>query len=118
MGSKSREPPSPKDERGIDVDRLNPPGIIDNEGGDACARTAQYSHAALTNTTDIATPDARDPFRNSYWLSLKSSHGRNGDPNHSYTAPTHYLNNLTDKLKIHMHIVHCTNAHAHYALHK
>eukprot|EP00983_Pelagomonas_calceolata_P016381 517465-Pelagomonas_calceolata.AAC.1 len=40
-------------------------GIIDNEGADACARTA-----ALMNATDITLPDARDPFQNFYWLSL------------------------------------------------
>eukprot|EP00983_Pelagomonas_calceolata_P116243 1160281-Pelagomonas_calceolata.AAC.1 len=32
-------------------------GIIGNEGADASAHTA-----ALTDTTDIALPDARDPF--------------------------------------------------------
>eukprot|EP00983_Pelagomonas_calceolata_P048508 1141068-Pelagomonas_calceolata.AAC.1 len=51
---------------------------------------------------DIAFPDARDPFYHFYWLSLKSSHGRNGEPHHSRTAPTHYLTNLADKLKTHM----------------
>eukprot|EP00983_Pelagomonas_calceolata_P059003 1145735-Pelagomonas_calceolata.AAC.3 len=35
-------------------------GIIGNEGVDACARAA-----ALTDSTDIALPDARDPFYNS-----------------------------------------------------
>eukprot|EP00983_Pelagomonas_calceolata_P110949 1159730-Pelagomonas_calceolata.AAC.6 len=50
-------------------------GFIGNEGADACACTA-----AITDTTDIALPDARDPFPNFYWFSLKSSHGRNGDP--------------------------------------
>eukprot|EP00983_Pelagomonas_calceolata_P013851 443589-Pelagomonas_calceolata.AAC.2 len=47
-------------------------GIIGNEGADACACTA-----ALMDTKDIALPGARDPFYNFYWLSLKSSHGRN-----------------------------------------
>eukprot|EP00983_Pelagomonas_calceolata_P006846 222972-Pelagomonas_calceolata.AAC.1 len=55
------------------------------------------------DTTDIALPDARDPFYNFYWLSLKSSQGHNGEPHHSRTAPTHYLTNLTDKLKSHLH---------------
>eukprot|EP00983_Pelagomonas_calceolata_P040602 1137683-Pelagomonas_calceolata.AAC.3 len=55
------------------------------------------------DTTDIALPDARDPFYSFYWLSLKSSHGRNGEPQNSCTAPTHYLTNLTDKLQTHMH---------------
>eukprot|EP00983_Pelagomonas_calceolata_P030154 945108-Pelagomonas_calceolata.AAC.1 len=54
-------------------------------------------------TTDMALPDARNPFYNFYWLSLKSSHGHNGDPQNSGTAPTHYLTNLTDKRKTHMH---------------
>eukprot|EP00983_Pelagomonas_calceolata_P103608 1158927-Pelagomonas_calceolata.AAC.10 len=40
-------------------------GVIGNEGADACTRTA-----ALTDTTDIALPDARDPFHNSYWFSF------------------------------------------------
>eukprot|EP00983_Pelagomonas_calceolata_P064822 1148302-Pelagomonas_calceolata.AAC.1 len=61
-------------------------GIIGNEGADACARAA-----ALTDTTDIALSDARDPFHNFYWLTLKSLHGRNGDPHNSHTAPIHYL---------------------------
>eukprot|EP00983_Pelagomonas_calceolata_P054933 1143896-Pelagomonas_calceolata.AAC.1 len=73
-------------------------GIIGNEGADACARAA-----TLTDTTDFALPDARDPFHNFYWLRLKSSHGRNGDPHHSHTAPIHYLKNLTDKLTAYMH---------------
>eukprot|EP00983_Pelagomonas_calceolata_P028699 898961-Pelagomonas_calceolata.AAC.1 len=47
-------------------------GIIGNAGADACARAA-----ALADTTDIALPDARDPFHNFYWLTMKSSHGRN-----------------------------------------
>eukprot|EP00983_Pelagomonas_calceolata_P004068 132303-Pelagomonas_calceolata.AAC.1 len=34
-------------------------GIIGNEGAHACARTV-----ALSNTIDIALPDARDPFHN------------------------------------------------------
>eukprot|EP00983_Pelagomonas_calceolata_P077088 1153703-Pelagomonas_calceolata.AAC.2 len=41
-----------------------------------------------------------------YWLSLKSSHGHNGEPSHFHTAPTHYLTNLADKLKTHMHKKH------------
>eukprot|EP00983_Pelagomonas_calceolata_P088290 1157171-Pelagomonas_calceolata.AAC.2 len=69
-------------------------GIIGNEGADACARAA-----ALADTRDIALSDARDPSHNFYWLTLKSSHGRNGNPHHSHTTPTHYLNNLIDKLK-------------------
>eukprot|EP00983_Pelagomonas_calceolata_P010405 337395-Pelagomonas_calceolata.AAC.1 len=73
-------------------------GIISNEGADACARTA-----ALVDTTDVALPDAGDFFYNFYWLSLKSSHGHNGEPQNSRTAPTHYLTYLTDKLKTHMH---------------
>eukprot|EP00983_Pelagomonas_calceolata_P108400 1159453-Pelagomonas_calceolata.AAC.7 len=68
------------------------------EGADACACAA-----ALTDTTDFALPDARDPFHDFYWLRLKSSHGRNGDPHHPHTAPIHYLTNLTDKLKAHVH---------------
>eukprot|EP00983_Pelagomonas_calceolata_P070759 1150920-Pelagomonas_calceolata.AAC.1 len=47
-------------------------GIIGNEGADACACTA-----ALVNTTDIILPDARDPFHNFYWLTLKSAPGSN-----------------------------------------
>eukprot|EP00983_Pelagomonas_calceolata_P067201 1149401-Pelagomonas_calceolata.AAC.3 len=47
-------------------------GIIGNKGADTCACTA-----ALTDTTDIALPDARDPFHNFYWISSKSSHGCN-----------------------------------------
>eukprot|EP00983_Pelagomonas_calceolata_P086414 1156752-Pelagomonas_calceolata.AAC.2 len=73
-------------------------GIIGNEGADACARAA-----SLTDTADIALPDARDPFHNFYWLPLKSSHGRNSDPHHSHTTPTYYLTNPTDKLKARMH---------------
>eukprot|EP00983_Pelagomonas_calceolata_P125954 1161259-Pelagomonas_calceolata.AAC.1 len=73
-------------------------GIIGNEGPDACTRTA-----AFTNTTDIALPDARDHFHHFYWLTLQSSHGRNGEPHHSHTAPTHYLTNLTDEQKTNMH---------------
>eukprot|EP00983_Pelagomonas_calceolata_P124713 1161134-Pelagomonas_calceolata.AAC.1 len=71
-------------------------GIIGNEGADACAHTA-----ALMDATDIALLDAWDPIHNFFWLSMKSLHGRNGDPHHSHTAPTHYLNNLTDKLETH-----------------
>eukprot|EP00983_Pelagomonas_calceolata_P021521 673903-Pelagomonas_calceolata.AAC.1 len=55
------------------------------------------------DTTDITIPDARDPFYNFYWLSLKSSRGHNGELQNSRTAPTHYLTNLTDKLKTQMH---------------
>eukprot|EP00983_Pelagomonas_calceolata_P085004 1156471-Pelagomonas_calceolata.AAC.2 len=73
-------------------------GIMDNEGADACPRTA-----ALTGTMDVALPDARNPFHNFYRLSLKSSYGRNGEPHHSRTAPIHHLTNLRDKLKSHMH---------------
>eukprot|EP00983_Pelagomonas_calceolata_P081338 1155536-Pelagomonas_calceolata.AAC.2 len=78
-------------------------GIISDEGTDACARIA-----ALTDSMDIALPDARDPSHNFYWLPLKSSHGRNSDPpwvmrHHSHNAPIHYLTNRTDKLKAHMH---------------
>eukprot|EP00983_Pelagomonas_calceolata_P005719 188084-Pelagomonas_calceolata.AAC.1 len=46
--------------------------IIGNEGADPCARTA-----ALSDTIDIALPDARDPFHNLYWLSLKTSCAQN-----------------------------------------
>eukprot|EP00983_Pelagomonas_calceolata_P018203 570768-Pelagomonas_calceolata.AAC.1 len=53
-------------------------------GADACAHTA-----ALRDTTDIALPDARDPFYNFYGLPLKPSHGQNGEPQNSRTAPTH-----------------------------
>eukprot|EP00983_Pelagomonas_calceolata_P016528 521615-Pelagomonas_calceolata.AAC.1 len=70
--------------------KLKPSFIIGNEGADACARTA-----ALTGTTDIALPDARDPFHNFYWLPLKSSHGCYGEPHHSYTAPGPYLTKPT-----------------------
>eukprot|EP00983_Pelagomonas_calceolata_P064354 1148087-Pelagomonas_calceolata.AAC.1 len=73
-------------------------GIIGNEGADACAHTA-----ALTGTMDIALPGARDSFHNFYWLSLKSSHERNGKTHDSHTALTHHLTNLTDKLETHMH---------------
>eukprot|EP00983_Pelagomonas_calceolata_P064539 1148177-Pelagomonas_calceolata.AAC.2 len=38
-------------------------GVIGNEGADACARAA-----ALTDTMEIALPDARDPSHNFYWL--------------------------------------------------
>eukprot|EP00983_Pelagomonas_calceolata_P006917 225619-Pelagomonas_calceolata.AAC.1 len=58
------------------------------------------------DTTDITLPDARASFHNFYWLSLKSSPGSNSELHHSRTArtaPTHYLTNLTDKLKTHMH---------------
>eukprot|EP00983_Pelagomonas_calceolata_P066446 1149050-Pelagomonas_calceolata.AAC.1 len=61
-------------------------GIIGNEGADAYARTA-----ALTDTTDITLPDARDPLHNFYWLSLKTSHELNGETHHPHTALTHYL---------------------------
>eukprot|EP00983_Pelagomonas_calceolata_P065422 1148579-Pelagomonas_calceolata.AAC.9 len=74
------------------------PGIIDNEGADACARAA-----ALTDAEDIKLPNAKDPFYYFYWLSLDSSPGRNGEPYHSRPDPTHYLTNLADKLKTHMH---------------
>ncbi|KAF5828400.1 RIC1-domain-containing protein [Dunaliella salina] len=43
-------------------------GIVGNEGANACARIA-----ALSDTIDIAFPDARDPFQNFYWLSLETS---------------------------------------------
>eukprot|EP00983_Pelagomonas_calceolata_P085383 1156540-Pelagomonas_calceolata.AAC.5 len=66
-------------------------GIIGNEGAGAFACTA-----ALTGILDTALPDARDPLCNLYWLSLKSLHGRKGDPRRSHTAPTHYLTNLKD----------------------
>eukprot|EP00983_Pelagomonas_calceolata_P127961 1161467-Pelagomonas_calceolata.AAC.2 len=36
------------------------------------------------------------PFTTYYWLTLKFSHGRNGDPHHFQAAPTHYPTNLTD----------------------
>eukprot|EP00983_Pelagomonas_calceolata_P002817 93040-Pelagomonas_calceolata.AAC.1 len=55
------------------------------------------------DTTYIALPDARDPFHDLHWLTLKSSYERNGDPHHSHTAPTHRLTNLTYKLKKHLH---------------
>eukprot|EP00983_Pelagomonas_calceolata_P056027 1144415-Pelagomonas_calceolata.AAC.1 len=61
-----------------------------------------HTDVASDNTTGFALPDARDPFHNFYWLTLKTSHGRNGDPHHSHTTPTHYLTNLTDKLRTHM----------------
>eukprot|EP00983_Pelagomonas_calceolata_P005658 186020-Pelagomonas_calceolata.AAC.1 len=67
-------------------------GIIGNEGADACARTA-----ALMDTMDIAHADARGPFHNFHWISLKPTHGHNSDPHHFPFAPTHYLINLTDK---------------------
>eukprot|EP00983_Pelagomonas_calceolata_P057710 1145187-Pelagomonas_calceolata.AAC.1 len=73
-------------------------GIIDNEGADACARSA-----ALTATTDIALPDARDPFYNIHWLSLKTSHGQTDGLHRARALPIHYLTNLNDKLKVHMH---------------
>eukprot|EP00983_Pelagomonas_calceolata_P047288 1140561-Pelagomonas_calceolata.AAC.1 len=73
-------------------------GIIGNERADACARTA-----ALTDTTDIALPDARDPLHNFYWLSLKTSHAQNDGMHRSHAFPIYYLTNLNDKLKIHMH---------------
>eukprot|EP00983_Pelagomonas_calceolata_P047041 1140438-Pelagomonas_calceolata.AAC.3 len=58
--------------------------------------------AALTDTTDIAFPGARDPFHNLYWVSLKPMHGCNSDPHHSPSAHTDNLTILTDKLKKHM----------------
>lgn len=51
---------------------------------------------------DIAVPDARDPFHIFYWLSLFSLR-HNGDAHYSHIAPTHYLTDLTDNLKMHMH---------------
>eukprot|EP00983_Pelagomonas_calceolata_P067992 1149720-Pelagomonas_calceolata.AAC.1 len=78
--------------------------IIGKEEADACARTA-----ALTDNTDIALPDARDPFHNSYcqWLSLKPTHGLvvglRSDPHHFPSALIQLPHNLTCKLKIHMH---------------
>eukprot|EP00983_Pelagomonas_calceolata_P067328 1149435-Pelagomonas_calceolata.AAC.1 len=59
--------------------------------------------APLPDAKDIALPDARDPFYNFYWLSLKSSHDHNGEPYHPHTASTYYLTNLTGKPKRHMH---------------
>eukprot|EP00983_Pelagomonas_calceolata_P066456 1149052-Pelagomonas_calceolata.AAC.2 len=73
-------------------------GIIGNEGADACARSA-----ALTYTTDITLPDARDPFHNFYWLSLETSHGHTDSLHLSHGSPIHYLTNLNDKLRLHMH---------------
>eukprot|EP00983_Pelagomonas_calceolata_P056144 1144455-Pelagomonas_calceolata.AAC.3 len=54
-------------------------GIIGNEGADACARTP-----ALSNTIDIALPDARDPFHKFYWLSLKTSRAQNDGVHRSW----------------------------------
>eukprot|EP00983_Pelagomonas_calceolata_P053269 1143234-Pelagomonas_calceolata.AAC.1 len=62
-------------------------GIIGNEGADACACTA-----ALTDTTDIVLPDAKDLFHNNYWLSLKTCNAQNGGRQRSHAFPTHYLN--------------------------
>eukprot|EP00983_Pelagomonas_calceolata_P025581 803429-Pelagomonas_calceolata.AAC.1 len=76
-------------------------GIIGNERADACAHTA-----ALTDATDIALPDARDPFHKFYWLSSKTSHGQTDGLHRSHAFPTHYLTNLNDKLKAHMHKKH------------
>ncbi|KAF5828068.1 hypothetical protein DUNSADRAFT_18267 [Dunaliella salina] len=76
-------------------------GIIGNEGADACARTAALSH-----TIDIALPDARNPFRDSYRLSLKISSTRNDGMHRSHTFPIHYLTNLSDKFKTYMHKKH------------
>eukprot|EP00983_Pelagomonas_calceolata_P009697 313745-Pelagomonas_calceolata.AAC.1 len=66
-------------------------------------RQGMPSILSLTKRTPFALPDARVPFHNFYWLTLKSSNGRNGDSHHSRTTPTHYLTNLTDKLTTHMH---------------
>eukprot|EP00983_Pelagomonas_calceolata_P127660 1161428-Pelagomonas_calceolata.AAC.3 len=72
--------------------------VFGNKGADACACAA-----ALKGTTEVALPEARDPFHDFYWLTLRSSHGRNCDSHHSRTTPTHYFTNLTDKLKNRMH---------------
>eukprot|EP00983_Pelagomonas_calceolata_P058608 1145562-Pelagomonas_calceolata.AAC.3 len=76
-------------------------GIIDNEGAHACARTA-----ALTDTTDIALPDARYPFHNIHWLSLKTSHGQTDGLHRARAFPIHYPINLDGKQKVHMHKKH------------
>jgi len=73
-------------------------GIVGNEGADACARTAAYK-----DTTDIALPDAEDPFYNSFWLAsaLPVAHALNPQQTHA-TSPF-YLTNLREKLKAHIH---------------
>eukprot|EP00983_Pelagomonas_calceolata_P035657 1116006-Pelagomonas_calceolata.AAC.1 len=53
-------------------------------GADACARTA-----ALTDTTNIALPDAKDPFYSFYRLSLKTSHAQNDGMHRSHAFPIH-----------------------------
>eukprot|EP00983_Pelagomonas_calceolata_P017629 553155-Pelagomonas_calceolata.AAC.1 len=83
-------------------------GIIGNARADACARTA-----ALTDTIDIALPDARDRFHNIYWLSLKASHGQTDGLHRSHAFPIHYLTNLNDKLKVHMHKLSIELSHHH-----
>eukprot|EP00983_Pelagomonas_calceolata_P002406 80904-Pelagomonas_calceolata.AAC.1 len=67
-------------------------GIIRNEGADAQGRTA-----ALTDTTDIAPPDARDPFHNIHWLSLKTSHRQTDGLHRTRALPIHYLTNVNYK---------------------
>jgi hypothetical protein len=76
-------------------------GIVGNEGADACAR-----NAALSDNIDVVFPDARDPFHNIYWLSLKTSSLRDDGIHRSHAFPMHYLTNLNDKLKAHMHKKH------------
>ena len=61
--------------------------------------------AALSDTVDITLLDARDPFHNVYWLSLKIS-TQNDGRHRSHRFPIHYLANLSDKLKTHMHKKH------------
>mmetsp|Transcript_24768 Transcript_24768/g.67507 ORF Transcript_24768/g.67507 Transcript_24768/m.67507 type:complete len:194 (-) Transcript_24768:62-643(-) len=70
-------------------------GVIGNEGDDVCAQTA-----VLMDNTDIALPDAKDPFHNFFWLSVNPPQG------HSHNPTPLYLTNLEDKLKAHMHIKH------------
>eukprot|EP00983_Pelagomonas_calceolata_P025418 798336-Pelagomonas_calceolata.AAC.1 len=84
----------------------------------AALYNAKMTLLDLLDTVDIALPDARDPLCNIYWLALQLSQGRNGDPHHSHIDPTHYLTNLTSKLKTHMHKRHklgCANASGYYS---
>eukprot|EP00983_Pelagomonas_calceolata_P079960 1154929-Pelagomonas_calceolata.AAC.4 len=41
-------------------------GVIGNEGADACTQTV-----AIMDNTDFSLLDAKDPFYNSFWLSVK-----------------------------------------------
>eukprot|EP00983_Pelagomonas_calceolata_P114605 1160111-Pelagomonas_calceolata.AAC.17 len=53
-------------------------GVIGNEGADACAEAA-----AVIDTTDISQPDVKNPFGNSFQLSVPPTFPPKGTPKQS-----------------------------------